>query len=145
MVTTYEEKKQFPYSVEQLFELVMDIERYPEFLPWAKAARIIERHHDHLIADLLVSFKGVDEQYRSHVSFAHPSRIEVKQVEGKGPFATLFNSWNFTSTEEGAELHFYIEFEFRNFLLRSLMGTIFTNAQHTMIEAFIKRANQLYS
>ena len=143
MVNKYQEEKRFPYSKRQLFELVMDIEKYPEFLPWAKAARIIERHDNYLIADLLVNFKGVEEQYRSHVSFRKYAFIEVKQVDG--PFKILHNKWEFLpSAEGGAKLAFSIEFEFRSFILRNLMGGMFKKAQHKMIEAFEKRADELY-
>lgn len=145
MVNKYQDKKTFSYRRDQLFDLVVDVERYPEFLPWAKASRTIERHDNYLIADLLISFKGIDEKYRSRVSFSRPNVIEVQQVKGEGPFKTLHSKWEFSAVPGGgSELSFFIEFEFRHFLLRNVMGAVFAKAQHTMMEAFEKRAHELY-
>ena len=138
-----------PYTPEQLYQLVADIERYPEFLPWCRAARILEKHKDYFLGELVIAFKGLSEKYTSKVSLHPPvgshegAAIEVEMV--KGPFEYLINHWKFTpASEGGAEIDFLVDFKFRSRLLESLMGGLFTRASQKMSAAFLQRAETLY-
>ena len=82
-----------PYTREQLFDLVADIERYPEFLPWCVGARIRERRGNEIVADLLIGYKMVRERFTSRVVLSRPDRIDVSYSEG--PFKYLNNHWLF--------------------------------------------------
>jgi coenzyme Q-binding protein COQ10 len=144
---TYSETRVLPYSPQQLFALVIDIERYPEFLPWCRAARIISRETDSFLGELIISFNHLTERYTSRVTpvapiGAHEGTIEVSLVQG--PFKFLDNHWRFVPHADGCELHFGVDFEFKSKLLNSLIGGVFTRASEKMVGAFLTRAEALY-
>lgn len=138
-----------PYCAEKIYALVMDIEKYPEFLPWCKQAKIIQEiSTQNLHADLLINFKSFFEKYRSNVSHgksgAHTYFVDVVAIEG--PFKKLVNQWTFHDLENGkCEVKFFIDFEFNSFLLSKLISPIFEKAAEKMMEAFEKRAEKLYT
>lgn len=145
---TYAETRILPYSPAQIFALVVDIEKYPEFLPWCRAARILSRGTDSFVGELIISFSHLTERYSSRVTPTPPSadkegRIEVELVQG--PFKFLNNHWRLVPHAEGTELHFAVEFEFKSKLLNTLMGGLFTRASEKMVGAFLTRAQALYS
>jgi len=148
-----------PYSKEELFDLVLDIERYPEFLPWCSAARILKRERDYITAELVISFKAFREKYISLVKIYEEDNykeIDVSLIEG--PFRHLYNRWrfvDFTGEKEreagepkeivqGTEIHFNIEFIFKSFFLEKLIGAMFEKAAKKMTNAFERRAENLY-
>ena len=138
-----------PYSAQQLFELVADVERYPEFLPWCRAARIVSRGQGEFLGELLISFKHISESYTSRVQLFPaaapdaPSRIEVTMT--KGPFSHLVNNWQFTPRPEGGtQVEFSLDFGFRSKLLEKMIGPMFSNAAEKMGDAFQTRAEALY-
>ncbi len=140
---THAEKRLLPYAPEQLFDLVADVERYPEFLPWCLAARIRERADNVISADLLIGFRMVRERFTSRVALDRPSRIDVSYAEG--PFRHLSNHWDFVSQPGGKTLiDFYVDFEFRSRVLQKLIGVLFNEAVKRMVGAFEGRARQLY-
>jgi coenzyme Q-binding protein COQ10 len=141
---THAEKRYLPYRPEQMFDLVADVERYPEFLPWCVAARIRQRQGPVFFADLVIGFKMVRERYTSKVTLDHPGlSIDVTYTEG--PFHHLNNHWVFGRAEDGGtEIDFFVDFEFRSRLLQGLIGTLFNEAVRLMVHAFEKRARQLY-
>ena len=140
---THAEKRVLPYTCEQLFDLVADVERYPEFLPWCLAARVRERRPDLVVADLLIGFKMVRERFTSRVVLKRPSCIDVTYAEG--PFRYLNNHWIFTPQPDGrCEIDFFVDFEFRSAILQKLIGLLFNEAVRRMVAAFETRANQLY-
>jgi len=137
------EKRRLTYSAEQVFDLVADIERYPEFLPWCLDARIRDRHGDSVHAELLIGFRMIRERYSSLVTFARPHGIDVTYTHG--PFEHLDNHWRFVPDGPGACLvEFYVEFEFRSRLLRAVMNPLFHEAVHRMVAAFETRARRIY-
>jgi len=136
------EKRFLPYTPEQLFDLVADVERYPEFLPWCVGARILRRDGDVFTADVIVGFKMLRETFTSKVTLNRFSNIEVEYQ--KGPFKHLRNSWNFVPAEGGCNIDFYIDFEFKSRLLRNIMGPLFGEAVRRMVGAFEDRANAVY-
>jgi coenzyme Q-binding protein COQ10 len=140
---THAEKRVLPYTREQLFDLVADVERYPEFLPWCLAVRIRERRPDLVVAELLIGFKMVRERFTSRVVLKRPSCIDVTYAEG--PFRYLNNHWIFNELPDArCEIDFFVDFEFRSAILQKLIGLLFNEAVRRMVSAFETRANQLY-
>ncbi|HEV2548879.1 MAG TPA: type II toxin-antitoxin system RatA family toxin [Stellaceae bacterium] len=140
---THAEQRRLPYSAEQLFDLVADVERYPEFLPWCLAARIRERKENTITADLLIGFKMVRERFTSRVVLDRAHRIDVSYAEG--PFRYLNNHWTFLPQDDGsAIIDFYVDFEFRSRMLQRIIGMLFNEAVRRMVGAFEARARQLY-
>ena len=125
-MTSHSETQFLPYTTEQLFDLVADIESYPQFLPWCRAARIIERKPDEMLAELILSFAHMTERYTSRVALQRPlskdaaGAIDVMLV--KGPFKYLTNRWRFTPEAGGARIDFFIDFQFQSKLLEALIG-----------------------
>ncbi|MGB0694790.1 MAG: type II toxin-antitoxin system RatA family toxin [Rhodospirillaceae bacterium] len=140
---THAEKRPMPYTPEQLFDLVADIERYPEFLPWCIGARINKREEDKIWADLIIGFKMVRERFTSRVELTPKTRIDVTYSDG--PFRYLNNHWVFVPDGNGGTvIDFYVDFEFKNAILRKIMGALFEEAVRLMVGAFEKRAKALY-
>ncbi|MGH6996312.1 MAG: type II toxin-antitoxin system RatA family toxin [Stellaceae bacterium] len=139
---THAEERLLPYTVEQLFDLVADIERYPEFLPWCVGARIRESRDDYILGDLLIGWRMVRERFTSRVHLYRPDRIDVEYAEG--PFKYLENHWKFIPQNGGTLIDFHVDFEFRSRVLTGIVETVFTEAVKRMVGAFEKRARQLY-
>ena len=131
-----------PYTAEQLFDLVADVERYPEFLPWCVGARIRERSATLIVADLLIGFRMFRERFTSRVTLDRPRRIDVAYSEG--PFRYLANHWIFEPVEGGCRIDFFVDFEFRSAILQKLIGVLFNEAVRRMVVAFEGRARALY-
>ncbi len=139
----HRETRVLPYTPEQVYALVADVERYPEFLPWCVACRISRRiSPTEFIADLAVGFKMVREKFTSRVTLTPITAIKVEYLDG--PFAYLTNEWTFTPAPEGTSVSFYLAFEFKSKLLQSLIGVLFEEAVHRMVAAFEVRAEKLY-
>ena len=138
----HSEQQILPYTPEQLFDLVADIERYPEFLPWCRAARILERKPGEVLAELAISFAHMTESYVSRVVLSRPQAIDVTMV--KGPFHHLTNRWRFTAVEGGTRIDFDLDFQFRSRLLDKMIGPVFGKATAKMVDAFRSRARELY-
>jgi len=137
------ERRHLPYRADQLFDLVADVERYPEFLPWCTGARIRERTDNVIVADLLIGFRMVRERFTSRVTLNRPDRIDVAYSEG--PFRYLENHWKFEPLSDGScVIDFYVDFEFRSRMLQTLIGALFGEAVRRMVGAFEGRAKQLY-
>lgn len=141
---THAEQRYLPYTADQLFDLVADVERYPEFLPWCVAARIRKRDGDIFFADLVIGFKLIRERYTSKVKLDRPGLgIDVTYTEG--PFHYLNNHWKFIPAEDGgATIDFFVDFEFKSKLLQKVIGALFNEAVRLMVSSFEKRARQLY-
>ena len=137
------QKEILPHTPAQLFELVADVERYPEFLPWCKAARIIEKGEGEIIAELVISYKQFSEKYTSRIKLNENSEIDVTAI--KGPFKHLHNNWKFfPSGESACTLEFQLDFELNSYLLEKLIGIFFHRATQKMVSAFKTRADELY-
>lgn len=146
----YNDTQRSPYTTRQLFDLVIDIERYPEFLPWCRASRILERGENRLLAELIINFKHITERYTSEVKFQRPESpseagyIDVVMV--RGPFEKLENHWKFIPAKAaGADIALNLCFKFRSRILDSIIGLLFGKASEKMVNAFRKRADDLYS
>src|SRR2546430_2661160 len=139
---THAEQRVLPYTPEQLFALVADIERYPEFLPWCVGARIRERKPDLIVADLIIGFRMFRERFTSRVALDPPRRIDVAYTEG--PFRYLNNHWVFDKVAGGCRLDFFVDFEFKSRILQRVIELLFHEAVRRMVAAFEHRAQQLY-
>jgi coenzyme Q-binding protein COQ10 len=146
-VTSHSETRVLPYTAAEMFDLVADVARYPEFLPWTSAARIrsVEDRGDHreLLADLVISFKLFRESFGSRVRlWPEENRIETDYIEG--PFKHMRSEWRFRDVPGGVEVSFWTDFEFRNRLLQKAAGVFFTEAMRQVVRAFERRALALY-
>jgi len=139
---THAEKRFLPYTPEQVFDLVADIERYPEFLPWCVGARIRERRDNVILGDLLIGWRMVRERFTSRVTLNRPDRIDVEYTEG--PFRYLKNHWVIERRPGGCLVDFYVDFEFRSRFLQGVISALFNEAVKRMVSAFEKRAKELY-
>jgi len=144
---THRETRLLPYTPEQVYALVADVERYPEFLPWCLACRIVKRESPvSFTADLVVGFKMVRERFLSRVVLKPIEGITVNYISG--PFEHLTNEWKFAPASKeqggGTAVHFYLSFEFKSKLLQALIGVLFEEAVHRMVSAFETRAAKLY-
>jgi coenzyme Q-binding protein COQ10 len=131
-----------------MFALVADIERYPEFLPWCVALRIVGRRSDgdmeYLTSEMVVAYHVFREKFRSQVRLDRGgSRIDVDYVDG--PFRSLKNGWAFRVKPDGGSIvDFSIDFEFRSFVLQATAHAVFEKAFLRMSEAFVERARSVY-
>ncbi|MFH1803447.1 MAG: type II toxin-antitoxin system RatA family toxin [Pseudomonadota bacterium] len=140
---THAERRKLPYTPEQLFDLVADIDSYSEFLPWCAASRVRKREGDVLHADLVIGFKMFREKYTSKVTLQRPNRVDVEYLQG--PFKYLNNHWVFEPAEDGGTwLDFYVDFEFKSSILQKMIGMVFNEAVKLMVGAFETRAHQVY-
>jgi len=156
-VPTHKEIRVVPHSPQQLYELVADVEKYPEFLPWCIAARIRQRapvaDGELITADMVLGFKMFREKVTSKVTLHPPAddaagsgkhgRIDVEYVEG--PLKYLQNHWVFVPADGGGcEIDFFVDFEFRSRILQKIVGALFHEAVSRMVAAFERRATGLY-
>lgn len=137
------------HSAAQMFNLVADIERYPEFLPWCVALRTIKREGDvekgALTAEMVVAYKVFRERFKSRVLLNRlAGEIDVDYMDG--PFRSLQNRWRFQDLPDGGSLiGFEISFEFSNFILQAAARNVFDKAFARMSEAFVTRADVIYA
>jgi len=136
------EVRRLPYSAQQMFDMVADVGRYGEFLPWVVATRVKSDDGREMIADMLVGFKMLREKFTSRVIKDAPGGLTVHYIDG--PMRDLDNRWLFRDVAEGCELEFSVSFTFRNPLFEKLAGQYFDKAFRKMVAAFEERAAVLY-
>ena len=137
------ETRRLPYSCEQMFDLVADVANYPKFLPWVVATRVRSDSETEMTADMLVGFKAIREKFTSRVIKERPEHLKVFYVDG--PLKDLDNDWRFVCLPDGGcEIEFSVEFTFRNIVFERLAGQYFDRAFRKMVEAFERRADELY-
>jgi len=145
----FSNKRRVPHSAPEMFALVADVERYPEFVPLCHALKVRQRTANAdgtevVIADMTVSFKLVKETFTSEVTLDRPNlKILVRYL--RGPFSSLENRWTFEPRGEGAsDVGFFISYEFKSRMLALLMGSMFDAAFARFSAAFEKRADAIY-
>jgi coenzyme Q-binding protein COQ10 len=139
---THAETRRVAYRPEQLFDLVAEVDKYPKFLPWCVGARVRSRSATELVADLTIGFGPFRENFTSRVTLDRPGRISVRYENG--PFRYLNNVWRFAPDPAGCKVDFYVDFEFRSRLLQAAIGVVFNEAVRRMVNAFLKRARDVY-
>ena len=145
---THQDSRILPYTAEEMYDLVADVARYPEFLPWCSAARIRSRtpegEKEIMLADLVISFKVFRERFGSRVTLDPGARrIDTEYLDG--PFRYLKSHWTFEPVDEGrCRVTFFVDFEFRSKVLQKLIGVVFDEAMHRIVRAFEDRARALH-
>jgi coenzyme Q-binding protein COQ10 len=139
----HSETKHLPFTPAQLFDLVADVGRYAEFLPWVVAVRVRSSSEAETIADLVVGFTAFKERFTSRVTKQAPDRITVDYIEG--PLKYLQNEWRFDPAPDGGtNLHFSVDFAFKSRIFETIAGQMFDRALRRMTGAFETRAEALY-
>ena len=147
-MTTHAETRVMPYSAQQMYDLIADIEAYPAFLPWCAAVRKRKSSFDGpcetVDADMIVSFKVFREKFGSRVVLnPEAGKIDVSYLEG--PFKYLTNNWHFKPvSDHSCEVDFFVDFEFKSRTLQTLIGVVFHQAMQQVVRAFERRAEALY-
>ena len=139
----HHEKRLLPYTPEQMFDLVADVGRYAEFLPWVSAVRVRSDSPTEMVADLIVGFRSLRERFTSRVAKERASRISVDYIDG--PLKFLRNDWHFAPAPGGCTIDFTVEFAFKNRVFEAIAGQMFDAALRRMIGAFETRADALYA
>ncbi len=144
---THSETRPLPYTAQQMYDLVADVAKYPEFLPWCAAARIRSTRNKGearvMEADLVISFKVFRERFGSRVTlYDAQKRIDTEYLDG--PFKYMRSDWQFEDTDQGCNVSFHVDFEFKNAILQGIIGVVFNEAMQRIVRAFERRAEELY-
>ena len=146
---THSETRRLPYSAQQMYDLVADVDKYPQFLPWCAAARIrsVTPQPDGsevMAADLVISFKVFRERFGSRVVlWPEAKKIDTEYLDG--PFRYMKSNWAFSDAEDGGcDVSFFVDFEFKNAILQGIIGVVFNEAMQRIVRAFERRAAELY-
>lgn len=139
---SFEETRLLACSARQMFDVVMDIEAYSDFLPWVADSRVLSRSDGELTAELVADLAGVQHSFRTIDRFVTNKLVEIRLLEG--PFRFLQSVWTFEPVDEDhCRVHFSIEFEFRSLMLDMVASPIFSTACRSMVHAFEQRAVEI--
>jgi ribosome-associated toxin RatA of RatAB toxin-antitoxin module len=131
------------HSADQMFELVADVESYPEFLPWCRSTRLLSRTETELCGELEVSRMGIHQTFSTCNSLEPGRRMGIELREG--PFRKLQGGWVFTPLREDAcKIELELDFEFSGKLINTAFGAVFSQIANTLVETFCKRADEVY-
>lgn len=134
------------YSPEEMFALVTDVARYPEFLPWCDQAKVLERTSTGVVAEVGISMAGVRKSFVTRNTHQEGRRVELELV--KGPFSKLSGDWRFDPVGDGnqraARVSLRLDYGFDSVALATLVGPIFDRIAGSLVDAFVKRAEQMY-
>ncbi len=131
-----------PFTADQMYQLVLDMDRYPEFLPWCAKARKYECDEEGFKSEMTFIFKGFRETFYTQDRVEPGRKITITLTSG--PFRHLESEWNFVPMEGGTRIDFYIDFSFKNKLVDLTLGPVFGEASRRMVDAFKLRAQALY-
>lgn len=131
-----------PYTPRQMYDLVVDMESYPKFIPWCSHGASHDVQEDRFIAEMTFHFKGFRETFRTLDRIIPGRQVRISLMSG--PFSNLESCWDFTEVPQGCRIDFYIEFQFKSKLMDLTLGPVFGVAAQKMVEAFRKRADDLY-
>tara|TARA_B100000674_G_scaffold72295_1_gene49922 strand:+ start:361 stop:801 length:441 start_codon:yes stop_codon:yes gene_type:complete len=144
---SYSKKSKLLFTTKQLYEIIIDVESYPEFLPWCSKCKIVSKlDKNNFDAELSVGYKSIDEKYTSRVKGIYLSSISSVAISG--PFKVLESNWifnNLPNDKKSCEVEFLVKYEFKSFILGKIMGAIFKKATERMFTAFENRAKDLYN
>jgi coenzyme Q-binding protein COQ10 len=144
----FQSSREVAFTPQQMFDLVADVQAYPQFLPLCEDLRIrrtvkSSEGLDVLVADMTVGYKAIRETFTSRVTL-DPAQLQILVTYLEGPFSHLDNRWHFVPSAKGCRVEFYIDYEFRSRMLGVLMGAMFDKAFRKFSEAFEARAAQIY-
>lgn len=146
---SFRKTHEVPFAPDQMFSIVADVERYPEFLPLCESLKVIEKkkvgHQTKLVATMAVGYKGLSEKFTTQV-LIDPDQKEIDVAYIDGPFRRLKNNWRFTPTSDASSttIHFFIDYEFKSLMLSLIAGAAFEKAVKNYTTAFEKRAHAIY-
>ena len=142
MTTRIQRSALLPYPAQALYDLVNDVARYPDFLPWCSAATVLESNETEMVAKLDVSKAGMSQQFRTRNKLVPGQSIEMNLVDG--PFSQLHGSWVFKALgDKACKISLDLSFEYAGPLVRATLGPLFNQAANTMVDAFCERAKQV--
>ena len=142
-MSAYAERQHLPYAAAQLFDLVADVERYPEFMPWVIEARVRRRRGHTIMVDMTVGTGPLRKQFSTVATLNRPHRIDI--ISADSIFNRFEQRWTFApAAGGGSDVEYHVVFEFRSRLLQALMGALFSDQAVATMSAFKRRAHQLY-
>jgi ribosome-associated toxin RatA of RatAB toxin-antitoxin module len=134
------------YSPEEMYRLVIDVDHYPQFLPWCDRARVVEQYESGMLAEIGIAFSGVHQSFVTQNTHVPGQRVELKLV--KGPFSNLDGAWDFSPVGDGSQracrVDLTLNYGFESVTLGALIGPVFDKIASSLVEAFVKRAQQVY-
>ncbi|MGQ0742644.1 MAG: type II toxin-antitoxin system RatA family toxin [Alphaproteobacteria bacterium] len=143
----HSEIRELPFTAEQMYSVVADVESYPQFLPWCRSLNVLDRWEEDgvqlITAEMVVMYHAVQEKYVSRVRL-DPIAREIEAVHIEGPFERLTNRWRFEPLDSGCRVYFFIDFAFSSWILSALAGIAFDRTVRRMADAFVVRAKALY-
>lgn len=141
-MTLVKKTRSVPFSCQQMYDLVNDVECYPEFLPYCVGSSVHFRNENEIQATLTIGAKGMQKSFTTHNLLQPNKIIEIRLVDG--PFHHLEGFWRFEQENDGCQIYFDLEFEFSNRFFSTFLGPIFEQITNKMVEAFCERAEHLY-
>ena len=140
----FNQNREIPYKAKFIRKIILDVESYPEFLPWCSDAKILERKKNYFIANLAINFNGIKIDYDSEIDFYASKKQEIINVKAiSGPFRKLNNVWTINSIKDNCNIDFFIDFELNSIMLNGLLEMVFSIATKKMITSFEQRAKQI--
>ena len=133
------------FSAQEMFSLVTDVDHYPQFLPWCDQASVLSQEDDAMTARVGISFGGLKQSFTTRNTHVGDREIHMELVEG--PFSKLNGHWTFTPLAEGqraCKVEFTLRYDFSSITLAALVGPVFDKIAGSLVDAFVKRANQVY-
>ena len=134
------------YSAQEMFALVTDVPRYPEFLPWCDRSAVLAEDADGMTAEVGIAFGGIHQSFTTRNSHHAPDSVDVKLI--KGPFSQLDGQWRFSplgdGTQRACRIDLTLNYGFSSATLSALVGPVFDKIAATLVDAFVKRAEQVY-
>jgi ribosome-associated toxin RatA of RatAB toxin-antitoxin module len=134
------------YSPSEMYVLVTDVDQYPKFLPWCDRARVVESHEAGMTAEIGISFSGIRQTFTTRNEHVPDRQVRIKLVNG--PFSRLDGEWNFVPLGDGMQracrVELTLHYGFDNAALSKLVGPVFDKIASSMVDAFVKRATQVY-
>ena len=142
----HREQRDLPYSAEQMYDLVADIRRYPEFLPWCDHAAVLATEPDGMKAEVGISFAGIRQTFTTRNTHVPGREVRMKLVDG--PFSNLDGTWKFAPLGDGKQrackVSLEMHYSFKSGALAAVVGPVFDRIAGSLVDAFVKRAEQVY-
>ena len=133
------------FSADEMFSLVTDVDRYPQFLPWCDQASVLSQEEQAMTARVGISFGGIRQSFTTRNAHVAGRQIHMELVEG--PFSNLEGQWDFTPLGDGqraCKVEFSLRYDFNSMALAAIVGPVFDKIAGSLVDAFVKRANQVY-
>ena len=134
------------YTAQEMFALVTDVEHYPEFLPWCDQTKVLERDENGMLAEIGIALAGIHQKFTTRNEHVPGRKVDLKLVSG--PFSNLEGHWTFTPVgdagERACKVDLELQYGFQNMALAALVGPVFDRIAGSLVDAFVKRAEQVY-